>query len=355
MIIIAATPYDPAPDLPGIEYKYGKDMVEALATMHNGGRPPVHKYATKAQLMIELNLRDKAIGEMGKANVSEEILRYATRRGDSPDGQLDPKYWDKVGFYQFLLTFAALPAPAVRSIFGSNDNVLECNSAMVAVEYGSMLETMGNDAFNKRVAGGSLIISPIHLPPRGVDEHPLYKEGMIESVTITGAKDLIPGDWVYFRNIADYLTKHPDGFWTGEHALYLGDGKFQGFGTTVLTENELREKLLDNYNVGLPVILQKQIGDVPGLQNYAHRPVVANILKESTQHAKYHLPDHRPPGMQGSHATSPESSDHVSRADRRDRHHPKLWARRQAPRDLRVAPAVSRSQREPRGRGVPHP
>jgi hypothetical protein len=279
MITIAAAAYDPAPDLPGIEYKYGKDMVEALVTMHNGGLLPVHVYATKDQLMIELNLRDKAIDKMGKANASTDNLRYPTRSGDPADGQLDPKYWDKVGFFQFLLTLDAKPAPAVRSIFGGQDNVLECNSAMVAVEYGSMVETMGSDAFNERMAGGSLIISPYHLPPRGVDQHPFYKEGMIETVTIASTKDLIPGDWVYFRNIADYLTKHPNGFWTGEHALYLGDGNFQGFGTTVLTEGEMREKLLDNYNAGLPVAQKKQIGDVPGRQSYAHRPVVENIVK----------------------------------------------------------------------------
>ena len=86
MIIIAAAVYDPAPDLPGIESKYGKDMVEALVTMHNGGLLPVHAYATKDQLMIELNLRDKAIDEMGKANASADNLRYATRSGDPGPG-----------------------------------------------------------------------------------------------------------------------------------------------------------------------------------------------------------------------------------------------------------------------------
>lgn len=279
MIIIAATLYDPAPDLPVIEHKYGKDMVEALVTMHNDFSFPVHVYATKEQLMIELNLRDNAIGEMVKANTSADNLRYSTRRGDPADGWLDPKYWDKVGFYQFLLALGAIPAPAVRSIFGGKDNVLECNSAMVAVEYGSMLDTLGNGAFNRRMAGGSLVVSPYHLPPGGMDQHPLYKEGMIEDVAITSTEPLIPGDWVYFRNIPDYLTKHPSGFWSGEHALYVGEGKFQGFGTTVLTDAEMREKLLDNYNVGLPTAQQKQLGDVPGRQNYAHRLVVENIVK----------------------------------------------------------------------------
>jgi len=279
MIVIAAAAYDPAPDLLAVESKYGEDMVEALATMHNSGRPPVYAYATKDQLMIELNLRDKAIGAMRKANANADNLRYATRRGDPADGWLDPEYWDKVGFYQFLLTLGAKPAPAVRSIFGGEDNVLECNSAMVAVEYDSMLEAMGRVAFDKRMADDSLIISPYHLPPRGVDRHPLFEEGMIKTVAIASAKNLIPGDWVYFRNIAGYLAKHPNGFWSGEHALYVGDGKFQGFGTPVLTEGEMEKKLLDSYNVGLPISQHKQIEDVPGRQNYAHRPVVENIVR----------------------------------------------------------------------------
>ena len=34
--------------------------------------------------------------------------------------------------------------------------------------------------------------------------------------------------------------------------MYLGDGKFRGFGVPVETEKELTQKLLDQYNAGLP-------------------------------------------------------------------------------------------------------
>ena len=278
-IIIGGKDYDPKPDLPDVKKKYGKDMVEALTTMHNGGKaPPEFKYATKDELMKELSLRDNATKGMGKANANGANLHYATA-GDDPEGHLDPKFWDKKGFYQFALKAGAKPADAVRSIFDNKDNVLECNSTMVAIEYRSMLETMGDTKFNAKFVGGGLIISPHHVPMPDGGRHPLHEQGMINTVTITSAKDLIPGDWVYFKNFADYGAKHPGGFWTGEHTMYLGDGKFQGFGTGISTEAEINQKLLDNYNGGLPPAQHKKLADIPGLQNYARRPVADKMAK----------------------------------------------------------------------------
>jgi Protein-glutamine gamma-glutamyltransferase/Domain of unknown function (DUF4157) len=278
-IVVGGKDYDPKPDLPEVKKKYGKDMVEALTTMHNGGKaPPEFTYATKEELMTELSLRNNATKGMGKANANGGNLHYATA-ADDPEGHLDPKFWDKKGFYQFTLKAGAKPADAVRSIFDNKDNVLECNSTMVAIEYRSMLETMGDTKFNTKFAGGGLIISPHHVAMPDGGAHPFHDQGMIDTVTIASSKDLIPGDWIYFKNIADYGSKHPGGFWTGEHTMYLGDGKFQGFGTVVSTEAEINQKLLDNYNTGLPAAQQKKLADVPGLQNYARRPVANKMVK----------------------------------------------------------------------------
>ena len=278
-IVVGGKDYDPKSDLPEVKKKYGKDMVEALTTMHNGGKaPPEFTYATKEELMTELSLRNNAAKGMGKANANAGNLHYATA-GDDPEGHLDPKFWDKKGFYQFTLKAGAKPADAVRSIFDNKDNVLECNSTMVAIEYRSMLETMGDTKFNTKFAGGGLIISPHHVAMPDGGAHPFHEQGMIDTVNITSSKDLIPGDWVYFKNILDYGAKHPGGFWTGEHTMYLGDGKFQGFGTVVSTESEINQKLLDNYNTGLPAAQQKKLADVPGLQNYARRPVANKMVK----------------------------------------------------------------------------
>ncbi|HEX7837524.1 MAG TPA: DUF4157 domain-containing protein [Kofleriaceae bacterium] len=277
-IVIGGKDYDPGPDLPGVQRRYGKDMVEALTTMYNGGKaPPEFDYATQGELMTELTLRNNAIEGVHEANSNDNNLRYA-RPTDDPEGHLDPRFWDQQGFYLFTLLPGANPADAVRSIFHGRDNVLECNSAMVAIQYLSMLEAMGEQRFNEKFANGGLVISPHHVPMPDGSPHPLHAQGMIKEVIITRARDLIPGDWVYFRNFLDYGEKHPGGFWTGEHALYLGDGKFQGFGTEALTEAEMDQLLVDNYNRGLPPAQHKDLADVPGLLRYVYRPVASKMV-----------------------------------------------------------------------------
>lgn len=66
-----------------------------------------------------------------------------------------------------------------------------------------------------------------------------------------------PGDWVYFWNIAEYHTKHPGGAWGGENAVYegkngLGQDIFSGFGASKMTEMQMNQELLKEYNAGLP-------------------------------------------------------------------------------------------------------
>ena len=109
--------------------------------------------------------------------------------------------------------------------------------------------------------------------------HPIWDKKLFKQVTISSAADLLPGDWVYFKNVLDYSTRHPGGFWTGEHAMYLGGGKFRGFGVKEMTETELNKDLLKAYNTGLPAADQKTLADVPGLQDYARRPEIEEITK----------------------------------------------------------------------------
>jgi hypothetical protein len=90
----------------------------------------------------------------------------------------------------------------------------------------------------------------------------------------------MPGDWVKFQNIADYSSKHSEGLWSGENAVYLGGGKFSGFGAQSKTEDQMKEKLLEKYNQGLSPADQKKLADVPGLGHTAKRPVMGKIMNE---------------------------------------------------------------------------
>ncbi len=95
---------------------------------------------------------------------------------------------------------------------------------------------------------------------------------------------MLPGDWVYFKNFADYTTKHPGGFWQGENALVMGDGIYRGFGVTNKTEAELNAELVKEYNAGLPASDQKTVDDLLKqggglLRTPVFRPNVSEIVK----------------------------------------------------------------------------
>jgi Protein-glutamine gamma-glutamyltransferase len=170
------------------------------------------------------------------------------------------------------------PAKAIKSIFnnGKKETYLDCNMMIVALHYKSMLDTYGDDKFDLMFLGGKdLIISQVGKGirpeskggnyPTESGKHPfddkevmndvIKKESDSNSNTIgidikDPAKELIPGDWVYFRNNEKYtffignanklsrtqLTDTGDTIglygneWQGEHALYIGNNKFSGFG-----------------------------------------------------------------------------------------------------------------------------
>jgi hypothetical protein len=281
-IIVGGKDYTPtATYLKWLEAKYSKRMVEFINSMHNAGKPPDYIFSSFEEMGQEVRMRHFIIEGIGEVH-QPGTCSYPTGGGD---GQLDPTYWDKLGPFQFKVK-SPLPAgkdasDAIEAIFKVGAGTeLECNSTTVAIQYRAMLKTLGPKAFNKKFpSGAGIIISPHHTPPTGHSPHPIWDKNLYKQVTITGAADLLPGDWVYFKNVADYSAKHPGEFWTGEHCLYLGGGKFRGFGIAELSEGDINAELLREYNSGLAAADKKTLADVPGLQKYARRPIIQEILK----------------------------------------------------------------------------
>jgi hypothetical protein len=190
------------------------------------------------------------------------------------------------------------PADAIRSIFnnGQKQTHLDCLMMMVAAQYKAMLDTFGDDAFNTMFPGGKGLRISHYAAPEGraestdsnrqtFDGKPLYTDQkavlniMIDPHDPT--KDLLPGDWVYFSNVSMYkemvklLTDLVDedvsvhqwqyikalengtwappkeygtNVWQGEHAVYLGKGKFSGFGLTgEFNYDQIIAALFDSY------------------------------------------------------------------------------------------------------------
>jgi len=283
-IIVGGKQYTPTSYIyTHLKNKY-PSMDELLKNMHNGGNSPDYEFSSYLQLAREILVRYNATKGM------EEVNKNGCCNYGKPH-RLNDTYWDKVGTTHFTvkkpLPTGKNPSDAIDSIFEAGaDNRLECNSLMVAVQYRAMLKTLGPDKFNTKFPGGDgIIISPHHRPPRGVARHPIWEKKLYKSITITGESDLLPGDWVYFKNFSDYGAKHPGGVWSGEHALYMGGGKYQGFGPntfaggTSLTKATIEKELCDQYNAGLLSADQKDCSTIPGLQNYARRPVIEEIEK----------------------------------------------------------------------------
>ena len=285
-ILIDGKYYIPSQDYDWIRKSYGEAMIEFLKTMHNNGNPPEFRFDNYKQMHYEIRVRSQAIKGMEKT--AGTCCSYPSAHAG---GYLDAAFWDKKGPFHFAmkspLPSGKTPSDAIEAIFKDGaGSELECNSMMTAVQYRSVLQAIGATRFNARFpAGAGVVIKPVLVDLSsgsiGTDlPNSLKTEKLYQRVSLSGFAELLPGDWVYFLNVPDYPVKHPGGFWTGEHAMYLGNDKFSGFGLYGLTNDAIINELLKNYNKGLPPSEQKKVSDVPGiLPQVIRRPVVESYVK----------------------------------------------------------------------------
>jgi hypothetical protein len=146
--------------------------------------------------------------------------------------------WRKQDAFRWSWTGGGKPSDALRGWLGGL-TIADCASVAVALHYQAILDQVGDEKFDNYFnRKGHLLV---------IDQYPkdvALGKFMIE----TGKAELKQGDWYYFANHPDFPRKHPRGLWQGENSLYLGDGKWQGFGSDELTEKEMLEKLLVEYN-----------------------------------------------------------------------------------------------------------
>jgi protein-glutamine gamma-glutamyltransferase len=170
---------------------------------------------------------------------------------------------------------------AIEAIFAPGAGTrLECLSMTAAVEYYSLLKGLGKSKFNAMFPGGTgLEISsdPAHFPTS------LGAGNKYRIIALGSKNEVLPGDWVYFQNFADYTAKHPGGYWQGENAIYLGGGKYRGFGVAAMSENDMNQELVNQYNAGLPAADQKTVAQLVAagrglLLSPVVRPQIANLV-----------------------------------------------------------------------------
>lgn len=138
------------------------------------------------------------------------------------------------------------------------DYFADCSTTIIALHYRALAEAIGKNDFNRKYQGKTALAPAgvmakiggeyTHLPILDDDYGDIV---VVPNKSIDSAEMLVPGDWVYFENYSDYEATHegPSAAWAGEHSLYLGGSKFQGFGTESLTYDEMVAKLRKCYNV----------------------------------------------------------------------------------------------------------
>jgi len=264
---------------------FGDKGLEIVLDWHNNGAGPEYDFKDWEAYRTEIRIRSNAIKGMDIANdKSINCCHYPTK--GHPGGTLNPLYWDKTEDYHFT---AKVPFPAgknssdaIEDMFRPNAGTeLECLTLSVAVEYYALLQALGKDKFNKMFpAGAGLVIAN-----SGADllKSLVGSDKFEELPTKQKISELIPGDHGYFKNFADYGTKHPNGLWQGENVIYYGDGKFRGFGIGIYNEDTILDRLVFYYNKGLDDKDKKTKADLikegGGFTGWVTRPSIKQILK----------------------------------------------------------------------------
>ena len=276
-IVVGGKPYTPSAKYYAyLTANFGPAMKEFVEHMHNSGNPPEYTFNTYEQMGFEVRTRANAI--KGIEDVHKGCCDYYD---NAHPPYLDARYWDSIGGFDFKLK-SPLPggktaADAIEAIFAPGANTrLECLTMLRAIEHRAILKAVGAAKFNAMFAGG-IIISVSNADTSVAAPH-----GKFKTIAVASKNEILPGDWVYFKNFKDYTARVPGGYWQGENALYLGNGMFRGFGVDPKSENDLNQELVNHYNNDAVPHLSKTVPDLiadgGGLWlNPVLRPEIANI------------------------------------------------------------------------------
>lgn len=183
--------------------------------------PRDYHYPSAEALRFELKLR-AAIAEAAQALFDSSVAFASFKKA-----RCNPDYWTLTEEGGFRLKPGAKPSAAVRDIYKNGRKyAFECATAIIIVMYKGVLETIGDEAFD-RLFGNLYLLSWHH-------------DDDLRLITEYDKKDTYTGDALYFKN-PDVDPATPE--WQGENVIQLPKGKYYGHGIGIKDADGIVAKL----------------------------------------------------------------------------------------------------------------
>lgn len=177
------------------------------------------RYRQASDLLFEVTLRSNimnAARDLNKSGASFAIFQRS-RANDA--------FWRVSEAGALELRYQVEPSRGIKDIFENGSQyAFECATAIVIVFYMGVLQTVGDEKFNRRLR--SLTLYDWHY-----DTLSIYTER---------GNDFIYGDCLYFENPE---FSYQQSQWRGENVIYLGEDQYYGHGLGILTAAEIIDKL----------------------------------------------------------------------------------------------------------------
>lgn len=239
---------------------FGNRLVQRMRSANRGPRSLSSGIWYAANYRTELaELQELAALPAGEdARAALQTARFQTWDGDLSQGYSSPEFFDRPGFMEWTLRRGQSASAGIRAWLRGL-TIAECGCTAVACALGALQETLGSARFDELFGSthGDPEIELLHICPiYSMSSTERFAENIARTRdTGPGTKGNRPvkvGDRFYFKNFRGYKLKHPGGDWAGETAIYVGKkaGKqmWMGFGTTELTEHEMNQKMVAEYN-----------------------------------------------------------------------------------------------------------
>ena len=226
MIIVSGEQFNTATILD----KYTKNSIERqlLTSLSSGSEN--YQYDNLGQLEFELKLRKEIV--YSAIDLNNSNLEFAIFK----KSKCNPKFWIRTENGGFLLNDSVKSSDAISDIFTNGSMyATECATALMIIYYKALLNTYGENSFDK-------VFTKIFLMSWMVIEPLLREVGNISSV-----KDILLGDRVYFNN-PDFNPKTTE--WEGENAIVLPNSLFYGHGIGINEAGSIIHSLNGNRKEG---------------------------------------------------------------------------------------------------------